>query len=216
MRSESERLELLAERLRAVPPAVPSPAAKIRGWNLVQTKVETSAVRTRPRAFPRIILALVVVAVVLSAAVAASADSLPDSPFYPLKRIVENVRGGLTFSASGQFAFHLDLAMTRLRESEAMIASHRVDLAAQSLVALDDQLNSAALVVQRVARTDSLAAAELRSELAQAVANHDRQLFGLQVQVQDPAAIAAISRARERAQQALAVASPTPAPSPSP
>lgn len=216
MTSESERLELLAERLRMVQLAVPSPAAKIRGWNLVLAKVESSAARTRPRVFPRIVLVLVVIAVLLSAAVAASADSLPDSPFYPLKHVVENARGALTFSASGQFAFHLSLAMTRLRESEAMIASHRVDLADQSLVALDDQLTSAALVVQRVARTDSLAAAELRSQLAQAVANHDRQLSGLQAQVTDPAALAAISRARLRAQQALVVASRTAAASPSP
>jgi hypothetical protein len=214
--SESERLELLAERLRMVQLAVPSPEAKIRGWNLVLAEVENSAARTRPRVFLRIVLVLVVVAVLLSAAVAASADSLPDSPFYALKRVVENARGALTFSSSGQFAFHLSLAMTRLREGEAMIASHRVDLANQSLVGLDDELNSAALVVQRIARTDALAAADLRGQLSQAVTSDDRQLFDLQAEVTDPAAIAAMSRARERAQRALVVAAPTASPRASP
>jgi hypothetical protein len=214
--SESERLELLAERLRMVQLAVPSPGAKIRGWNLVLAEVEHSAARTRPRVFPRIVLVVVVIAVLLSAAVAASSDSLPDSPFYPVKRVVENARGALTFSSSGQFAFHLNLAMTRLREGEAMIASHRVDLADQSLVALDDELNGAALVVQRIARTDRLAAADLRAQLAQAVASDDRQLFGLQAEVTDPAAIAAMSRARERAQHALVTAAQTATPRASP
>jgi uncharacterized protein DUF5667 len=214
--SESERLELLAERLRMVQLAVPSPGAKIRGWNLVLAEVEHSASRTRPRLFPRIVLVLVVIAVLLSAAVATSSDSLPDSPFYPMKRVVETARGALTFSSSGQFAFHLSLAMTRLREGEAMIASHRVDFADQSLVGLDDELNAAALVVQRLARTDRLAAADLRAQLAQAVASDDRQLFGLQAEVTDPAAIAAMSRAREGAQRALVTAAQTAAPKASP
>jgi hypothetical protein len=213
--SEAERMERLAERLRAVEPAAASPAAKIRGWNLVLSEVQRSAARTRPRALPRLVLAAVAAAVLVMAAVAASADSLPDSPLYPVKGFLENVRGALTFSPADQFTFHLDLAMTRLREGEAMIASHRVDLADQALGALDDQLNSAALLVQSVQRTDPPAAAGLRSRLQQAVASHDRELAGLQGQVTDPAAIAAIRRARDRAQQAV-VASQSPSPRPSP
>jgi hypothetical protein len=209
-------MERLAERLRIVDPAVASPAAKVRGWNLVLSEVQRSAARTRPRAFPRVVLAIVIVVVLVLAVVVTSADSLPDSPLYPVKGLVENIRGALAFSPSDQFAFHLDLAMTRLREGEAMIASHRVDLADQALGALDDQFNSAALLVESVQRSDPLAAVGLRSQLQQAVASDDRELAGLQGQVTDPAAIAAIRRARDRAQHAILTASPSPSPTPSP
>ena len=123
-----ERLERLAERLRAVDPVMPSPGAKIRGWNLVLAAVEQSAtVRSRTHPVRRLVLAAVAAAVLLVAgAVAASADSLPDSALYPLKGVMENVRGALAFSPSEKLAYHLDLARTRLTEAEAMIARHRL------------------------------------------------------------------------------------------
>src|SRR5437879_8902458 len=95
-----ERLERLAERLRAVDPVMPSPGAKIRGWNLVLAAVEQSAtVRSRRHPVRRLVLAAVAATVLLVAgAVAASADSLPDSALYPLKAVMENVRSALAFS----------------------------------------------------------------------------------------------------------------------
>jgi hypothetical protein len=205
---EEQRLERLAERLRAVDPAPPSPGAKIRGWNLVLVAVEQSAA-VRPRAQPvrRLVVAAVAIAVLLVAgAVAASADSLPDSPLYPLKGVVETARRALAFSPSDQLAYHLDLARTRLTEAEAMIARHRLDLAGKSLDALDDQLKSAALLVKAVRQADPPVATRLQDQLRQAVATDDRQLAGLQDQVQNPAAAAAIMQARQRAVDALKAA----------
>jgi hypothetical protein len=77
---EVERLERLAERLRAVDPAVPSPGAKIRGWNVVLAAVEqSSSVRSGAHPVRRLVLAAVAAAVLLVAgAVAASAQSLPE------------------------------------------------------------------------------------------------------------------------------------------
>jgi hypothetical protein len=150
------------------------------------------------------VLAAVAAAVLLVAgAVAASADSLPDSPLYSLKSMVENVRGALAFSPSDKVAYHLDLARTRLTEAEAMIARHRLDLAGQALSSLDDQLNDAALVVESENQSDPALAASLENRLVQAIATHDQQLAGLQGQVTDPAAVAAITQARDRAAQAL-------------
>jgi hypothetical protein len=216
---EEQRLERLAERLRAVDPAPPSPAAKIRGWNLVLVAVEQSAA-VRPRAHPvrRLVVAVAAIAVLLVAgAVAASADSLPDSPLYPLKGVLETARGALALSPSDQLAYHLDLARARLTEAEAMIARHRVDLAGKSLNALDDQLKSAALLVKAVGQADPPAATRLQDQLRQAVATDDRQLAGLQGQVQDPAAAAAIMQARQRAVDALKVVErPAVSPSASP
>ena len=211
-----ERLERLAERLRAVDPVMPSPGAKIRSWNLVLAAVEQSAtVRSRTHPVRRLVLAAVAATVLLVAgAVAASADSLPDSALYPLKGVMENVRGALAFSPSDKLAYHLDLARTRLTEAEAMIARHRVDLADQALSSLDDQLNDAALVVQAEMTGDPALAASLQNRLVQAIAMHDQQLAGLQGQVTNPAAIAAITQARDRAAQALQTSNGKPTASP--
>jgi hypothetical protein len=84
-----------------------------------------------------------------------------------------------------------------------MIARHRLDLAGRALSSLDDQLNEAALVVESENQSDPALAASLENRLAQAIATHDQQLAGLQGQVTDPAAIAAITQARDRAAQAL-------------
>ena len=216
MSSELERLERLAERLRAVDTVTPSPAAKIRGWNLVLAAVEQSTI-VRRRAHPvrRLVLAAVAAAVlVVVGAVAASADSLPDSAFYPLKGVLENARGALIFGASDQLTFHLELARTRLTEAEAMFARHRVDLADQALSAMNEQLNDAALVVQAEKQSDAAAGASLENRLQQAIATHDAQLAGLQGQVTNPSAVNAIMQARDRAAQSLQTAA-NPAASPS-
>jgi Domain of unknown function (DUF5667) len=206
---EVERLERLAERLRAVDPYVPPPGAKIRGWNLVLAAVEQSnTARSRIHPIRRLLLGTVAAAVLLAAgAVAASADSLPDSVFYPLKGVLENTRGALTFGASDQLAFHLDLARSRLAEAQAMFARHRVDLADQALRALDDQLGDAALVIQSEKQSDPAVGAAMENRLRQAIATHDEQLAGLQSQVTNPTAANAIKEARDRAAQALQTAS---------
>ena len=208
MTPEMERLERLAERLRSVDPVMPSPGAKIRGWNLVLAAVEQSATaRKRTHPVRRLVLGAVAATVLLVAgAVAASADSLPDSALYPLKGVVENVRGALAFSPSDKLAYHLDLARTRLTEAEAMFARHRIDLADQALGSLNDQLNAAALVVQAEAQSDPTLAASLQDRLVQAIGTHDQQLAGLQGQVTNPAAVAAITQARDRAAQAVQTA----------
>src|SRR5207302_480618 len=54
---EGQRMEALAERLRTVEPMAPSPAAKIRGWNLVSAAVQQSAmVRSRGHSVKRLAL----------------------------------------------------------------------------------------------------------------------------------------------------------------
>jgi hypothetical protein len=219
---EVERLERLAERLRAVEPFVPPPGAKIRGWNLVLSAVEQSA-NAQSRAHPvrRLIIgAAAAVLLLVAGAGAASADSLPDSPLYPLKGVLETVRGVLAFNASERVSYHLDLARTRLREAETMIARHRLDLAGTSLTDLDGQLKSAALVVQAERRADPAAAIRLRDRLRQAVATDDQQLADLQGQAQSPVVAGAIVQARKQAAEALKLAqepaaSPTASPSPS-
>jgi len=218
---EVQRLERLAERLRAVEPYVPPPGAKIRGWNLLLAAVEQSTMaRSRVHPMRRLIIgAAAAVVLLLASAGAASADSLPDSPLYPLKGVLENVRGTLTFSAADKLTYHLDLAKTRLTEAETMIARHRPDLAATSLKALDDQLQGAALLVQAERQANPAAAVRLQDRLRQAVATDDQQLANLQGQVNTSGAASAIVQARQHAADALKLAegpaaSPTSSPSP--
>jgi hypothetical protein len=206
---EAERLEALAERLRTVDPVMPSPAVKIRGWNLVLAGVQQSAsVRSPRHQLRRLVLATVAaVVLIVAGAVAASANSLPDSPLYPVKGVLENARGAFAFSPADRLAYHLDLAQTRLTEAEAMIARHRLDLAGNALDALDTQLQDAATLVSSERDTDPTLASDMENRLAQAIAVHDRQLAGLQGQVSNPTAQAAIAAARDRAAQALQDAS---------
>jgi len=206
--SEAQRLERLAERLRVVDPVAPSPGAKIRGWNLVLAAVERSAtVRSRVHPVRRLVIAAVAATVLLVAgAVAASAESLPDSAFYPLKGVIENVRGALAFSPSDKLAYHLDLAQARLTEAEAMLAGHRIELAERALAAMDNQLNDAAELVQLEKQSDPALGASMENRLTQAIATHDKQLAGLQGQVTNPTALSAIIDARYHAAQALRLA----------
>jgi hypothetical protein len=205
---EGQRLEALAERLRGVDPVMPSPAAKIRGWNLVLASIERSpAVRSRAHGLRRLVLATVAVAILLIAGtVAASADSLPDSPFYPVKGALEQARGLLAFSPSDRLTYHLELARTRLAEAEAMIARHRIDLANQALDGLDAELAEASELVRSEQQADPAQAADMQHRLQQAIATHDRQLAGLQGQITNPTAQNAIATARDRAAAALQAA----------
>jgi hypothetical protein len=202
---ETQRLEALAERLRAVEPAVPSPAAKIRGWNLVAASVEQAARPQRSgRSVWRLALAGAAAAVLLVAgAVAASANSLPDSPFYGIKGALEQVRGDLAISPADRLTYHLDLAQTRLTEAEAMIARHRLDLTDQALSAMNQQLQDAADVAAAEAQSSPALAADMQARLEQAIEVHDQQLAGLQGEVTNPTAQLAIARARDGAAQVL-------------
>ena len=202
--NEMQRLEALAERLRAVEPVMPAPAAKIRGWNLTLAAVERSTSKGSSRSsVRRLVLAFAAAAALLVVgAVAASADSLPDSPLYPVKGAVEQARGLFAFSPADKLNYHLELAQTRLREAEAMIARHRVDLADKALAGLNQQLDAAAQVVTTEVQTDPAVAADLENRLQQAIATHDRQLAGLQANVTNPTAQSAIATARDRAAQA--------------
>ena len=205
MRSEAQRLEALAERLRAVEPVMPSPVAKIRAWNLVAASIEHStSVRAPARSPWRLVLAGAAAAALLAAGgVAASANSLPDSPLYPVKGALERAEGVLAFSPSDRLTYHLNLAQTRLTEAEAMIAGHRLDLAEQALADMNQQLEEAAAVVTSEQKDMPAVAADMQNRLQQAIAVHESQLAGMQGQVTNPTAQQAIARARDRADQAL-------------
>jgi hypothetical protein len=68
------------------------------------------------------LVAILVVALLGFGTVAASADSLPHSPLYPVKRTTERVQLLLTFSTSGKAQLHLHFAERRLNETMMLMS----------------------------------------------------------------------------------------------
>ena len=102
-------------------------------------------------------------ATALAATVSAFAapSALPDSPLYPVKHFEEDVR--LAFTPSNQrLTVQLQLAGERLREAQAMAASHKPRLAENSLRGFEVILNDAAAALKNPAdpgdTNDALAA----------------------------------------------------------
>ncbi len=73
----------------------------------------------------------------------ASANSLPDSLLYPVKRVVENVEVILSISAFDKAQTYLELAEKRLNEAEAMVDIKNEKLVKESLTAMDINLKKA-------------------------------------------------------------------------
>lgn len=72
------------------------------------------------------LVALVVLIVLLSTTGVVAAQSLPDTPFYPLKLAAEQARSLVTFDPTAQAEWQLSLAHTRLHEVTALVAEGRI------------------------------------------------------------------------------------------
>jgi len=139
---ELEPLLRLAGEIKALPRPEPNP----RALRATQTRVREAAILkkekarrgglfiswlTDPRvslAFARVMAVIVAMMVIGLGTVAASADSLPHSPLYPVKRTAERVQLFLTFSPSGKAHLHLYFAERRLNETvELMSCCHSID-----------------------------------------------------------------------------------------
>ena len=156
-----EPLLRLAEEIRALPRPEPRPGA----LRVTQARVQEAAMLKQaerrslfprwlagPRlslAFARALVVVIAVAVIGFGTVAASADSLPHSPLYPVKRTTERVQLFLTFSPRGRAQLHLFFAERRLNETmelmnccqslnEALLKSmlEETDLAIEMICAL--------------------------------------------------------------------------------
>jgi hypothetical protein len=195
-----DRFERLAERLQAVQPVNPDSATRIRAWNLVSARLAGRQVAVPARRWRPIRLTSALVAalaVLLVGTAVASAQSLPNSPLYPIKRFDEGLRATLTLGAQARFSYHLELARIRLAEAQAMVDAGRLDLAEVALESYEADLSEAAAEAEQAGSAADQAL--LESRLQQAIQVHDAQLAHLQGQVTNPAALAAIQAARDRA-----------------
>jgi len=132
----------LAREMEALPRPEPNPKA----LRATQARVREAAMMkkeearrgglflswlTDPRVslvFARVLAVILAMMVIGLGTVAASADSLPHSPLYPVKRTTERVRLFLTFSPGGKAHLHLFFAERRLSETmELMSCCQSVD-----------------------------------------------------------------------------------------
>jgi len=198
--TEMDRFERLAERLQGMPPVTPDPATRIRAWNLVSARLAGGPVAAPARRFRPFRLATALaaaLAVLLVGSAVASAQSLPTSPLYSIKRFDEGLRLALTVGAPSRFSYHLELARIRLVEVQAMVNADRLDLAEAALQSYEADLADAAAEAEQAGSPADQALLENR--LQEAIQVHDAQLANLQGQVTNPDAVAAIQAARDRA-----------------
>jgi len=198
--TEMDRFERLAERLQGMPPVTPDPATRIRAWNLVSARLAGGPVAAPARRFRPFRLATALaaaLAVLLVGSAVASAQSLPNSPLYSIKRFDEGLRLALTVGAPSRFSYHLELARIRLVEVQAMVNADRLDLAEAALQSYEADLADAAAEAEQAGSPADQALLENR--LQEAIQVHDAQLANLQGQVTNPDAVAAIQAARDRA-----------------
>jgi len=198
--TEMDRFERLAERLQGMPPVTPDPATRIRAWNLVSARLAGGPVAAPARRFKPFRLATALaaaLAVLLVGSAVASAQSLPNSPLYSIKRFDEGLRLALTVGAPSRFSYHLELARIRLVEVQAMVNADRLDLAEAALQSYEADLADAAAEAEQAGSPADQALLENR--LQEAIQVHDAQLANLQGQVTNPDAVAAIQAARDRA-----------------
>ena len=102
MNTEMDRFQRLAERLQGLPAITPDAATRIRAWNLVSARLAGGPVAAPARRWRPFRLATALVAalaVLLVGSAVASAQSLPNSALYPIKRLDEGLRMTLTLGA---------------------------------------------------------------------------------------------------------------------
>lgn len=142
-RSQLEPLLRLAKEIRELPRPEPRPGA----LRATQARVREAAIPKRcpepvegegtrrggllfpwlagPRvslAFARGLAVVIAVAVIGFSTVVASADSLPHSPLYPVKRTTERVQLLLTLNPGGKAYLHLAFAERRLNETMRLMS----------------------------------------------------------------------------------------------
>ncbi len=81
----------------------------------------------------RLTAATVAFALVLGGVGYASTDSLPDSPLYPVKQLIEKIRLAVTTDNEAEVELHLQSAEERLAEADAMAEEGKTEEARQAL-----------------------------------------------------------------------------------
>lgn len=134
--TQLEPLLRLAGEIRALP----RPEPRLGALRATQARVRETAILRKEEvrrgglfpgwlagqrvslAFTRVLAVVVAMAVIGFGTMAASADSLPPSPLYPIKRTTERVQLFLTSSPGGKAQLHLFFAERRLNETMELMS----------------------------------------------------------------------------------------------
>jgi len=186
-----------AQTLRAVPPVAPSATfrAVARQRLLNQLGRQQPVTQKMPRPSiptvlfpwlrtlaPRLVAALLILVILTTGSAWAAEQSLPDSPFYPIKLAAEQVRIGLTPNLVRKANTLMELADRRLAEALIMAARNRPLAARRALLAYDDLLNQLTAALNR-------AAAE-KQDVAPLVRRIENSVFKQQVALRQASLIA--------------------------
>ncbi|MBC8264659.1 MAG: hypothetical protein H8E47_11115 [Anaerolineales bacterium] len=167
--------------IRQTPQVVPSPQAKAVGRQQLLAAVakkkrekaqpgllrrlgQSAAILVQPLARPQrqslrlaqaIAALLIVVSFVSAGAVGVAAGSLPDSPFYAIKRTTERVQLALTTTAAGKARLHMIYSERRLDEAQALWEAGK-GLNEATLQAMGSENSDALEAISRVSAEEGL------------------------------------------------------------
>ncbi len=124
----ADRRDFLDEISALAPPPVPvSPMARLKGWmdRYFPKQLPTlNPIQKEQRQMSALLIkAVLVFGVIFGSAggtAVMAAESLPDSPLYPVKLAMENARLSMADTPAEQAELHLELAQTRAREMEKL------------------------------------------------------------------------------------------------
>lgn len=190
--NELEPLLRMAEQLMAAPAVEPSPhfvrSTRARLLNLTPPETAPLTVpldwglRRRlsdllaawqtwrwRRVFVGALAVLIAVVLIGGGTVAASAESLPDHPLYPVKRVVESARLLLAVSPESKAILHVEFAGRRLNEAMAVAQKGQADQAKDLIQEYNSELLSALVTLEEAAAQGtsvSHVSFELRGQVA--------------------------------------------------
>lgn len=119
-------------------------SARSRLMQKLEAPVQIDKQRIRPRRMMiRLLAASLALVLLFSGVAAASTNSLPDSPLYPIKRIVEQAQMLTKTNAKSHAFAHLKLAEKRLTEAEAMIKKKKTKLAKNMIEDMNQEIENA-------------------------------------------------------------------------
>lgn len=138
--------------------------------------------------------------------VAASANSMPNSPLYPLKLAVEEGQIIFAFSNRSKAELHIKFAKRRLGETQAMISAKDMGGTKKALLAMNDHLKEAQFFTDATSEKDEK---ELYSKLLQLTERQQKVLETVLTRVPEQArkainhALEVSKRGHQQAEEAI-------------
>lgn len=153
-----------ATRRRLLALSPPAELPRRRNWVGILASMMGGLGRRMAIASAGVILILIVLS---GGAAVAAADSLPDSPLYPIKRVTEQAQLLLTPRDSARAKLHIAYAQRRLDEAVIMAQRGEEGRARELLEEYSGELQAAMAIVEELTTQTTKLSAELRGEVVE-------------------------------------------------